>query len=113
MYTLGCHIMPGKGDGFCFLNAIYLVLYCDHNEVVTFDSLASIILGHLVANFNYYEWFHIGYIIKNAENYFKFGSYCEDVLNVTIIATAKSLQWSLSIYQKWLKGKIQILKHVR
>ena len=60
MYNLGHQVILVMGDGFCFLNATDLVLYCDHNEVVAFNSLASIILGHLVANVNYYEWFHTG-----------------------------------------------------
>ena len=50
VYNLGYQIMPVRGDGFCFLNAIDMVLYCDHNEVVTFDSLASTILEHPAAN---------------------------------------------------------------
>ena len=35
MYNLGYQVMPVQGDGFCFLNAIDLVLNCDHIEVVT------------------------------------------------------------------------------
>ena len=46
----GCKVMPVRGDGFCFLNAIDLVLYCDNNEAVTVNSLESNILGHLTAN---------------------------------------------------------------
>ena len=49
IYNLGHQVMPVRGDGFCFLNAIDMVLYCDHNEVVTFDSMESTILGHLEA----------------------------------------------------------------
>ena len=30
MYNHGCQVMPVRGDGICFLNAIDLVLYCDH-----------------------------------------------------------------------------------
>ena len=66
--------MPVRGDDFCFLNAIGLVLYCDYNEVVTVDSLASNILGHLVANVDYYEWFHTGDVLRDTWSYFKFGN---------------------------------------
>ena len=55
MYNHGCHIMPVMGDDFCFVNAINLVLYCDYNEVVMQDSLASNILGCLVANVHYHN----------------------------------------------------------
>ena len=56
--------MPVRGDGFLFLNAITMVLYCDHNEVATFDSMESTILGHLAANVKYYKWFHTGDALK-------------------------------------------------
>ena len=52
-YNFGCPVMPVMGDDICFLNAIDMVLYFDHNEVLTFDSLKSTILGHLAANVKY------------------------------------------------------------
>ena len=64
--------MAVKSYQFCFLNDIDLVLYCDHNEVVILGSLPSNILGHLVANVNYYAWFHTGDVLKDAEGHFKF-----------------------------------------
>ena len=57
VYNLGCQVMSVRGDGFCVLNDVDLVLYCDHNKLVTHDSLAHNILGHLAANMHYYEWF--------------------------------------------------------
>ena len=60
MFSHSHQVMPVKDDGFCFLNAIDLVPYCDYNEVVTVDSLASHILGHLADNVDYYKWFHTG-----------------------------------------------------
>ena len=74
IYYIGHQLMPVRGDGFCFLNAIDMELYCDHNAVVTFDSLASTILGHLVANIRYYEWLHAVDVLKDADDYFKFGA---------------------------------------
>ena len=91
IYNHSSQVMPVRDDGFCFLNAIDLALYCDHNEVIAFDSLASNILGHLVANVNYYKWFHTGDVLKDAEGYFKFGSYCDSVVNLIITATTKAL----------------------
>ena len=102
--------MAVRGDGFCFLNTIDMVLYCDHNEVETFDSLSSIILWHLVANVKYYEWFHTGDMLKDIKGYFKFGSYCDNVLKVIIIATTRALKLNLTVYQKGPKGNIQILE---
>ena len=47
MYNHCCQLMPVRGDGSCSLNAIDWALYCDHNEVVTLNNLASNILDHL------------------------------------------------------------------
>ena len=110
IYNLGHQVMPVRGDGFCFLDAIDLVLYCYHNEVVTLNSLASNILGHLAANVNFYKEFHTEDVLKDTEGYFKFGNYCDSVLNVIIFATARALKLNLSIYQKGPNGNIQILK---
>ena len=50
LFSYGHQVTPIRGDGFCFLNAIDLVLYCKYNEVVMVDSLASNILGHIAVN---------------------------------------------------------------
>ena len=47
--------MQVKADGFCFLHTVNVVLYCDHDEVVTFNSIDSTIMGHLAANVKYYK----------------------------------------------------------
>ena len=65
LYNHGCEVMLVRSNHFCFLNAIDMVLYCKYNEVVTVNSLASIILGHLAGNVNYYEWFHKGDILRD------------------------------------------------
>ena len=44
------------------------------------------------------------------ERYFKFWTYCDNVLHVIIVATARALKLNLTIYHKGLKGNIQILK---
>ena len=103
-------VMPYGGDGFCFMNGIDMVLYCDHDEVVTFDSMESTILDHLAVNGKHYKWFHMGDVLKDRERYFKFGTYCDNVLDVIVIATTRALKLNLTIYQKGPKGNIQILE---
>ena len=83
-----------------------MVLYMDHDEVVTFDSMESTILGHLAVYVNYYKMFHTGDVLKDAKRYFKFGTYCGTVLDLTVVATARALKLNLTIYQKGLKGNI-------
>ena len=80
----------------------------EHDEVITSDSMESR-LSHLASNINCYKVFHTGDILKDAEKCFKYGLSCEDVLNLIVVATAKALNLKLSIYQKGLKGNIQIL----
>ena len=90
LFSHSCQVTPVRGDGFCFLNAIYLLLCCDYNEVATVNSLANSILGHLAANVYYNKWFHMGDFLQHAEGYFKFGNYCDCVIDLIIIATEKS-----------------------
>ena len=89
-----------------------MVLYMDHDEMVTLYNMESSILDHLAANLNYYKLFHTGHVLKNAQRYFKFEMYCEIALNLTVVAMARALHLSLTIYQKGLTGNIQILKHI-
>ena len=107
IYDLGHQVTQVRANGFCFLHAVEMVLYMDHDEVVTFDSMESTILGHLAANVNYYKLFHTGDVLKDAERYFKFGMYCDNVLDVIVVATARAVKWNLTIYQKGLKGRCQ------
>ena len=59
---------------------------------------------------NYYEQFHTGDILKNAEGYYKFGSYCNSVVDLIIIVTANALNLNLSIYQQLPHGNIPIIE---
>ena len=110
-YNLSHQVLPIRPDGFCFLHAVDMVLYLDHDEVVTFNSKESMIMSHLAANVKYQDCFHIGDVLKDAERYFKFRTYCDNVLNVIIVVTARALKLNLIIYQKGLEGNIQILRH--
>ena len=53
VYNLGHQVAPVITGDFCFLHAVEMLLYMDHDEVVTFDSMERTILGHLVANDRY------------------------------------------------------------
>ena len=99
-YRHGHKIQTISVDEFCFLNAIELVLYCDYDEVVTCDDIVNNIIEHLATNANCYKGFHNGDLVQTAEHYFKFGNYCDYIINVLIIATVKALHLNLSIYQK-------------
>ena len=99
-----------RGNGFCLLNAVDLVLYCDYNEVVTVYSLASNILEYLIANVDYYKQFHTADVLQDAEGYLKFENYCDNIIDVIIFATTKGLHMNLSIYQKGPDGNIQVIE---
>ena len=113
IHNLSCQVIPVKANEFCFLHAVEMVLYMDHDEVVSFDSMESTILGHIGANVNYKTLFHTGDVLKDTERYLKFGTYCNNVLSLTVVATTRALMLNLTIYQKGLKGNIQILKHTK
>ena len=83
----------------------------DHDEIVTLDTMESVywITWHPVVN--YYKLFHIGHVLKDAQRSFKFGTYCENVFHLIIVAMARALIMNLTMYQKGPKGNIQILEH--
>ena len=110
LFSHSHQVMTAKGDGFCFLNGIDLVLYCDYNEVTMVDRLTSNILGHLVANVDYYKQFHAGDILLDAEGYFIFGNNCESFINLIINSTTKALNMNLSIYQKGPDRNVQVIE---
>ena len=80
--------------------------------MVTLDNMESSILDHLASSVNYYKLFHTGHALKDTQRYLKFGTYCHNVLNLIVVATARALHLNLTIYQKGLTGNIQILKHI-
>ena len=109
LFSHGHQVTSVKGDGFCFLNAIELVLYYDYNDDLIINGLASNILGHLVSNVDYYKWLQTEDILWDAEGCFKFGNYCDSVIDLIIIASTKALNMNLSIYQKGPDGNIQVI----
>ena len=110
LVSLGCKVMLVKGDGFCFLNAIDLVLYCGYVEVITLENMVNNILEHLVANADYYKLFHTGDLLWDVEGWFQFGNYSDSIINVIITATTKALHVNLSIYQKRPDRSIQVIE---
>ena len=80
----------------------------DHDEEMTLGKLQSSILDHMVANVNYYKQFHTGNVLKDVKRYFKFGTYCESVVDLIVIAMAKALNMNLKIHQKGPTGHIQM-----
>ena len=52
LHKLSPQVIPVRANRFCFLYAVEMVLYMDHDEVVTIDRMESIILGRLAVNVN-------------------------------------------------------------
>ena len=105
-------VMPIMADGFSFLHAVCMTLCMDHDEEMTLGKLQSSILDHMVANVNYYKQFHTGHVLKDVKRYFKFGTYCDSVLHLIVVAMGRALNMNLKIYQKGPTGNVQILKHI-
>ena len=99
-------------DGFCFRHVVCMTLCMDHDEEMTLGKLQSSILDHMAANVNYYKQFHTGHVLKDVKRYFKFGTYCDSVLDLIVVATARALELNLKIYQKRPTGNIKILEHI-
>ena len=89
-----------------------MTLCMDYDEEMTLVKLLSSILDHLAVNVNYYKQFHTGHVLKDMKRYFKFGIYCDSVLDLIVVAMVRALNMSLKIYQKGLTGNIQILEHI-
>ena len=111
LYKLWCQVAPITANGFCFLQAVCLTVCMDHEEDMTVGKLQSSILNHMEANTNYYKQFHTGNILKELM-YFKFGTYCDSIVDLIVAAMARALNMNLKIYQQGSLGNIQILEHI-
>ena len=89
-----------------------MTLSMDYDEEMTLGRLQSSILDHMAANVNYYKQFHTGHVLKDMKRYFKFGTYCDSVVDLNVVATARALNMNLKIYQKGPTGNIQIHEHI-
>ena len=84
----------------------------DHEEDMTLGKLQNSILNHMEANTNYYKQFHTGSILKDVKRYFKFGTYCDSIVDLIVVAMARALNMNIKIYQLGTLGNIQILEHI-
>ena len=112
IFKLQHQVMAIRANGFCFLHAVCMILCMDCDEEMTLDKLQSSILDHMAANVNYYKQFHTGHVLKDVKRYFKFGTYCDSVLDLIVVVMARALNMNLKIYQKGPTGNIQILEHI-
>ena len=112
VYKLRCQVIPNRANGFCFLHALCLTVCMDHDEEMTLGKLQSSILHHMAANANYYKQFRTGNVLKDVKRYFKFGTYCDSVVDLIVVAMARALNMNLKIYQKGPMGNIQILEYI-
>ena len=94
-----------------FLHAVCMTVCMGYDEEMTLGKLQITILDHMTANVNYYKQFHTGNVLKDMKRYFKFGTYCDSVVDL-IVAMARAPDMNLQIYQKGPTGSIQILKHI-
>ena len=46
------------------------------------------------------------------KRYFKFGTYCDSVVDIIVVAMARALNMNLKIYQQGTSVNIQILEHI-
>ena len=112
VHKLQCQVIPNRANGFCFLHAVCMTVCMDHDNEMTLGKLQSSILDHMAANVNYYKQFHTGNVLKDMKRYFKFGTYCDSVVDLIVVATPRALNMNLKIYQKGTSGNIQILEHI-
>ena len=112
IHKLACQVICNRSNGFCFLHVVCMTLYMDCDEEMTLGKLQSSILDHMVANVNYYKQFHTGHLLQDMKRYFKFGTYCDSVVDLIVVAMARALNMNLKIYQKGPTGNIQILEHI-
>ena len=65
-----------------------MTLYMDHDEDMILGRLQGTIFSHMAANVNYYRQFHTGHVLKDVKRYFKFGTYCDSVVDLIVVAMA-------------------------
>ena len=89
-----------------------MTLSMDYDKEMTLGKLQSSILDYMAANVNYYKQFHTGHVLKDMKRYFRFGTYCDSVVDLIVVATARALNMNLKRYQKGPTGHIQILEYI-
>ena len=51
-------------------------------------------------------------VLKDVKRYFKFGTYCNSIVDLIVVVMARALHMNLKIYLKGTSGNIQILEHI-
>ena len=109
------HITPG--DGYCFLNSVVYCLQNDYNDSITLEELIRKIVSHMCLHYEDYTNFHTfdesplppsDTLIEDALEFFKYGNYMSDIVDLLMQITADALRINLFIYQK-LGENIQVL----
>ena len=77
-----------------------MTLCMDHDKEMTLGKLQSTIFNHMTANVNYYKQFHTRHVLKDVKRFFKFGTYCDSVDDLIVVATPRALNLNLKIYLK-------------
>ena len=109
------HITPG--DGYCFLNSVVYCLQNDYNDSITLEELIRKIVSHMCLHYEDYTNFHTfaesplppsDTLIEDALEFFKYGNYMSDIVDLLMQITAYALCINLFIYQK-SRENIQVL----
>ena len=74
-----------------------MTLYMDYDADMTLGKLQNSILDRVAANVNYYKQFHTGHVLKDVKRYFKFGTYCDSVVDLIVVAMERALNMNLKI----------------
>ena len=106
-HNMDIHITPG--DGYCFLNSVVYCLQNDYNDSITVEELIRKIVSHMCLHYEDYTNFHTfdesplppsDTLIEDALEFFKYGNYMSDIVDLLMQITADALRINLFIYQK-------------
>ena len=97
------------GNGYCFLNSVVTCLQNDYGDSITIDDLIAKIVSRICTNYRQYTQFHTfadsslpppDTLIEDALQFFKYGNYLQDIVDLLMQITADALRLNLFIYQK-------------
>ena len=106
-HNMDIHITPG--DGYCFLNSVVYCLQNDYNDLITLEELIRKIVSHMCLHYEDYTNFHTfaesplppsDTLIEDALEFFRYGNYMSDIVDLLMQITADALHINLFIYQK-------------
>ena len=97
------------GDGYCFLNSVVYCLQNDYNDSITLEELIRKIVSHMCVHYKDYTNFHTfdesplppsNTLIEDALEFFEYGNYMSDIVDLFMQITADALWLNLFIYQQ-------------